>query len=163
MEIKKLDKWSPNCSQRPKGVEIELVVIHYTAGDFDSSLGWMMNPASKVSAHYLISRTGDIYLLVPEDWKSWHAGQSSWNGKSSVNDFSIGIELVGWRRGGFTDPQLNSLLWLSKDIMVRRPNLNAAHFTGHSTISPGRKTDPEGAEDQFPWGLFKQALRCHCA
>jgi len=162
MEIKKPESWSKNCSQRPKGVEIELVVIHYTAGDFNSSYGWLMNTASKVSAHYLISRTGEIWQLVPDEWRAWHAGQSSWNGRSNVNDFSIGIELVGWRMGGFTDPQLNSLLWLSKDLMVKYPKINGSRFVGHSAISPGRKADPEGAENQFPWGLFKQALRCKC-
>lgn len=162
MNIQKLANWSPNCSQRPKDVTVELVVLHYTAGDFDSSLSWMMNPASKVSAHYLISRTGEIWNLVPDAWRAWHAGQSSWHGKANVNDFSVGIELVGWRRGGFTDPQLNALLWLSKDLIVRYPNLNGSLFTGHSTVSPGRKTDPEGAENQFPWGLFKLALRCQC-
>lgn len=161
IEINK-DHKSPNCSQRPVGSEIELVVIHYTDGDLESSLRWLINQSSKVSSHYVIARNGEIYQLVNEGWKAWHAGVSSWNGKSSVNDFSIGIELIGWRRGGFTDIQLNSLLWLSKDIMVRNPNVNGSRFVGHSTISPGRKVDPEGIDNQFPWGLFKQALRCSC-
>jgi len=162
IEIKKPEKWSINCSQRPKDTEINLVVLHYTAGDFDSSLSWLMNPASKVSAHYLISRLGDIWQLVPEEWKAWHAGRSSWNGQDNVNEFSIGIELVGWRMGGFTDLQLTSLLWLSKDIMIRHSNINPSLFTGHSNIAPGRKVDPDGTEGQFPWDLFRRSLRCKC-
>lgn len=161
MEINK-EHPSPNCSQRPIGSKIELCVIHYTEGDFESSLAWLINPASKASAHYLISRTGKIYELVNEGWKAWHAGVSSWNGKSGVNDFSIGIELVGWRRGGFTNMEMESLAWLSKDIMVRNTLINASRFVGHSAISPGRKIDPEGADNQFPWDLFKKSLRCVC-
>lgn len=161
MEINK-DHKSSNCSQRPKGSEIELVVIHYTDGDLESSLRWLLNQASKVSSHYLIGRDGQIFELVPEGWKSWHAGVSSWNGRAAVNDFSIGIELVGWRRGGFTDVQLNSLLWLSKDIMIRNPKVDGSRFVGHSMIAPGRKIDPEGIDQQFPWGLFKLGLRCGC-
>ena len=53
----------------------------------------------KVSAHYLVSREGEVFRLVDEKYVAWHAGKSKLpdgtNIKGSCNDFSIGIEVMG--------------------------------------------------------------------
>jgi hypothetical protein len=48
-----------------------------------------------VLPHYLIARDGTIYLLAPEEDIAYHAGESKMpDGRTEVNDFSIGIELI---------------------------------------------------------------------
>lgn len=82
---------SPNRSGR---LSPEYLVMHYTAGrSAEESIRWMCNPRAKASAHLVIARDGTVTQLVPFDTVAWHAGKSSWEGRSGLNRFSIGIEL----------------------------------------------------------------------
>jgi N-acetylmuramoyl-L-alanine amidase len=72
----------------------EYLVMHYTAGrSAEESIKWLANKAAKASAHLVIGRDGSITQLVPFNIKAWHAGVSSWEGRSGLNSYSIGIEL----------------------------------------------------------------------
>ena len=83
---------------------VSIVVIHFTSGNFKSSLHALTRPSCRpVSSHYLIAEPQDTsydeesaktFQLVAESGRAWHAGVSSWAGKSGLNDQSIGIELV---------------------------------------------------------------------
>jgi len=81
--------------------------VHYTgSGNFESTKNWLCDKRSKVSAHYLIGRNkGECEQLVPLDKCAWHAGVSSWEGKTGLNRYSFGIELVSW--GPLTDDGRN--------------------------------------------------------
>ena len=102
---------SPN-----QGEEItpEVLVMHYTAGaSAESSIDWLTDPAARASAHLVIGRDGSMTQLVAFNRKAWHAGPSSWQGRPSLNGWSIGIELDnhgplervagGWRTEWGTD------------------------------------------------------------
>lgn len=72
----------------------ECLVIHFTKGaSAESSVNWLLNPDARASAHLVVGRDGDITQLAAFNRKAWHAGASSWEGRPSVNNFSIGIEL----------------------------------------------------------------------
>jgi N-acetylmuramoyl-L-alanine amidase len=73
-----------------------VIVLHDTAGrlDHESSVRWLCDEAAKASAHFVIGRGGEIVQLALTNVATWHAGRSSWQGKSNVNGFSIGIEIV---------------------------------------------------------------------
>lgn len=84
---------------------IKVLVIHYTADDFDVSLATLTD--NQVSSHYLIPEKPPlhggkprIWQLVPEEELAWHAGVSFWRGSTRINDTSIGIELEnrGWQK-----------------------------------------------------------------
>ena len=68
---------------------------------FTNCLDWDAHPYfneirdRKVSAHLLIRRDGDLVQFVPFGRRAWHAGESSFRGRSCCNDYSIGIELEG--------------------------------------------------------------------
>ena len=49
----------------------------------------------KVSVHYIIDTDGTTYQCNTDDDILRHAGSSKWEGKSSLNDCSIGIEIIG--------------------------------------------------------------------
>ena len=53
----------------------------------------LRDPDKRVSAHLVISRTGEITQLVPFNLIAWHAGFSFWENFVSMNRYSIGIEL----------------------------------------------------------------------
>ena len=145
--------YSPNFSgkKRPNGA-IKLIVIHYTGMQSErESLFRLCNPISKVSAHYLISKNGKIFKLVPENKIAWHAGKSCWEKYKNLNNNSIGIELVnkGHKFGytNFTNKQLASLTKLCKKI-IKKYKIKKKNIVGHSDIAPIRKIDPG---EKFPW------------
>jgi N-acetylmuramoyl-L-alanine amidase len=72
----------------------QYVVMHYTAGpSAQQAINWLSNPSARASAHIVISREGEITQMVPFNIVAWHAGSSSWQGLTSMNRHSIGIEL----------------------------------------------------------------------
>ncbi len=83
---------SPNFD--PALQETLFVILHYTCGPSQEvAVNWLANPASKVSAHLVIGRSGEITQLVPFNAAAWHAGLSNWKGYQSLNRYAIGIEL----------------------------------------------------------------------
>jgi N-acetyl-anhydromuramyl-L-alanine amidase AmpD len=152
---------------------IDTMVFHYISAveldwkrRFDVELIMLIFCDLAVSAHYLIARSGEIYLLVPEEKKAWHCGGSMMpppDNRLGVNDFSIGVELVATDESGFTKKQYASLGSLCADVENRRGKEMA--YVGHQDIAGKTavamglrkdvKTDP-GA--RFDWRFFREIL-----
>jgi N-acetylmuramoyl-L-alanine amidase len=82
---------SPN---RGGAVAHEYLVMHFTGGSSaESSIRWLTNRRARASAHVVIARDGTVTQLVPFDRVAWHAGPSEWEGRSGLNQYSLGIEL----------------------------------------------------------------------
>lgn len=147
---------SPNYRKSKGKRNITCVIIHATAtSGLQSPKEWLCDPASQVSAHYLIDVDGTIYQLVDDNDIAWHAGVSEWKGQDNVNNFSIGIELVNANDGKMEYPeeQRTSLCGLVAEICETH-NIGASDVVGHLDIAPGRKTDPAN----FPWDDFRMDL-----
>jgi len=72
----------------------DTIVLHYTAGSTpESTVQYLISRKTKESAHLLITRKGGIIQMTDFLSQAWHAGLSSHNGRTNVNEFSIGIEL----------------------------------------------------------------------
>ena len=99
-----------------------------------------------------IRRDGSVVQFVPVERRAWHAGVSSWRGRSGCNDFSIGIELEGSEEEPFEPAQYPSLVGLIHDL---RNTLPIRDLAAHSDVAPGRKTDP-GAH--FDWARLLAGL-----
>ena len=77
-----------------KSGALDTLIIHYTAGrNAESSAKYLQRNDIKASAHLVIGRNGEIFQLVPFNKTAWHAGESSYGGRSGFNSYSIGIEL----------------------------------------------------------------------
>lgn len=85
------------------------IVIHFTTGTrMESTIAHFRNELSGVCTHLLIGRDGRVIQFLPFDKIAFHAGYSWWERDSSLNRFSIGIELdnagflkessEGWKR-----------------------------------------------------------------
>ncbi|EPJ5579585.1 N-acetylmuramoyl-L-alanine amidase [Citrobacter farmeri] len=148
---------------------IKVLVIHYTADDFDGSLATLTD--KNVSSHYLIPAVPPlhrgkprIWQLVPEQDLAWHAGISFWRGATRINDTSIGIELEnrGWQKSAgekyfapFEPSQIQALIPLAKDIIARY-DIKPQNVVAHADIAPQRKDDPGPL---FPWqALAEQGI-----
>jgi AmpD protein len=161
---------SPNQDERPAGTEITLVIVHCISlppgrfgGDaierlFTNRLDPRAHPhfrkiaELRVSSHFLIRRDGERVQFVPVARRAWHAGASTWRGRSRCNDFSVGVELEGTEDARFTDAQYARLARLVSFLRREHPLRDIA---AHSDVAPGRKTDP-GAH--FDWPRLLAAL-----
>ncbi len=124
------------------------VVIHHTAQDsLEQTLHTFTVPHSQVSAHYVIGRDGEVYQMLSDYVRGWHAGVGKWGTVTDLNSISLGIELDNNGKEPFTEPQIYSLLNLL-DTLKRRYNIPPANFIAHSDIAPSRKVDPSAF---FPW------------
>jgi AmpD protein len=111
-----------------------------------------------VSAHFVVFRDGSIRQYVSADQRAWHAGASSYLGRSNCNDFSIGVELEGLEGGLFESAQYVSLAALWRACARRYP---LSQVAGHEHIAPGRKADPGPG---FDWtGFARLAALPHAA
>jgi N-acetylmuramoyl-L-alanine amidase len=145
-----IDRPSPNHDARTRPVS--MVVLHYTDMlSADEAVERLCDPEARVSCHYLVTKTGEVVRMVPEERRAWHAGRSYWRGISDVNDDSIGIELdnPGHTNGyePFPDAQIDALIPLLSDI-VQRHRITRGNVVGHSDVAPARKRDPG---ELFPW------------
>ena len=158
---------SDNFNQRPTLKKDFLVVIHSISlppGQFNNSFiedffQNKLNPTLhpyfetikdlKVSAHFLIKRTGELIQFVSCHNRAWHAGESIWKGMSDCNDFSIGIELEGTEIEPYEEIQYKVLLNL---LVQLKKEYNIIDIVGHSDIAPHRKTDPGPS---FDWNKIK--------
>ena len=109
----------------------------------------------KVSAHFLIDRWGRITQFVSTNARAWHAGESCFNSRKQVNDFSIGIELEGCDEHLFDELQYEALSQLTRCLLVAYPAILKKNIVGHSDIAPERKTDPGPG---FCWERFRRSL-----
>jgi len=97
-----------------------------------------------VAPHFLIDREGSVYQLVDEKNIAYHAGVSKTpDGRTGVNNFSIGIELMNTKEDNYTENQYSSLNTLIDYLENQYP---IKYVIGHDTIAPDRKTDPWNME-----------------
>ena len=164
---------SENYDERPVDEVPELLVIHSISlppGEyggrevcdfFQNQLDCSAHPYFdgiqhlQVSSHFLIERTGHLVQFVSTEHRAWHAGESEYYGRTTVNNFSIGIELEGMDDDIFETEQYNTLAALSGALIKAYPKIRNNSIAGHSDIAPGRKTDPGTG---FDWLRYKKSI-----
>jgi len=119
------------------------------------------------SAHVLIGREGEEWLLVPFAKQAFHAGQSILADRKHCNNFTIGVELVGTINSGFTDIQYTALAEFCR-LMMDTHGFGIDMIQGHDTVrwaaikaglSDKKKYDPSGKPDgtgnNFNWAKLR--------
>ncbi|KWR91986.1 1,6-anhydro-N-acetylmuramyl-L-alanine amidase AmpD [Cupriavidus sp. IDO] len=157
---------SPNFDERPAGMPVDLVVLHnislppgqFGSGNIEAFFQNRLDPDRhpffatihqvQVSAHFLVTREGELVQFVSCAQRAWHAGLSDFFGRARCNDFSIGIEIEGCDDLPFTPAQYDTVAGLVRALLQAYP---IGAIAGHSDIAPGRKTDPG---PHFDWDRF---------
>ncbi|NTU66364.1 MAG: N-acetylmuramoyl-L-alanine amidase [Candidatus Moranbacteria bacterium] len=137
--------------QKSSGRDIDTLIVHssYDAIGSDpySVSGLIAEYKSYgVSPHYLIDREGNVYRLVEDRNIAYHAGDSKMpDGRTGVNNFSIGVEIMTTKTDKPTGAQYDALNGL---IDYLKGKYKMKYILGHDDIAPGRKDDPWN----FDWG-----------
>jgi AmpD protein len=160
---------SPHFNHRPEGMEIDMVVVHNISLPpaefgtncvqqfFCGTLDFTGHPffegikELRVSAHLFLRRDGSLLQFVPFHERAWHAGVSTFDGRSGCNDFSIGIELEGTDDLPYEKIQYQRLAEVIAALQLAYPAIMRKQIVGHSDIAPGRKTDPGPS---FEWAAL---------
>jgi N-acetyl-anhydromuramoyl-L-alanine amidase len=168
---------SPNFDSRPAGILADLIIVHGISlppGEFGgpwidrlftNALPAEAHPyfaeiaGQRVSSHLCIRRDGSVTQYVKFNDRAWHAGQSSWEGRSACNDFSIGVELEGADTVPYDPMQYRALAQVVAALCKAYPGLSPGRLVGHSDVSPGRKTDPGPA---FDWAHARRLIAACC-
>ncbi len=135
-----------NCLSKPPEFKSshypDAIIIHYTAMH---TVQGAINALSKykeggrnASAHLVIGKKGEIFQLAPFNYKTWHAGTSSYKGRTSYNNFSLGIEIdnLGWLESFedgkfYSRPELHRLYKVEippKDVIKKSHRNPNYHF-----------------------------------
>jgi len=143
---------SPNWDARPDAAPVDMLILHYTGmQSAQAALDRLRDPAARVSSHYVVDEDGAVWRLVAEQRRAWHAGVSHWRGHATLNDRSVGIEIVNpgheWGYRPFPALQMAAVCDLCLAILGRHP-IPARNVVGHSDVAPDRKQDPG---ELFDW------------
>ena len=151
--------YSPNFSIPKRSKKnIKYIILHYTGMKNEKSvIKKLCDEKSKVSAHYLVKKNGEIINFVPDLYEAWHAGKSTWKKTSSLNKYSIGIEIQNQGHENkyekFSLKQIITIKRLLKKL-INKYRIKLSNILGHSDISPERKKDPG---EKFPWKKLAKA------
>jgi N-acetylmuramoyl-L-alanine amidase len=135
---------------RPPGTVVDTIILHHTAsGTTSSCVRWFENPESKVSAHYVIGKDGSIIQMVNTFYRAWHAGNSVIDGRTNVNDYSVGIEIVNTGSEPYPEAQVTAVRNIVGHLCHYRYKGQIKQIASHEYIAvpQGRKNDPK----DYPW------------
>ena len=142
-----------------RSVPVTYLILHHTAAPLPSALEILRgkDPQHKVGIHYLVSdeTVPRVFKLASEEFSTSHAGRSKWLNVKSMNQASIGIEIVNLDGNTKVYPkaQITKVINVSLDI-IKRHNIPATNVLAHSDIAIGRKVDPGS---NFPWKLLAES------
>lgn len=125
------------------GKKPDVIVIHIQEGTQAGTDSWFRNPASGVSAHYGVSKTGAVVQWVDDADTAYHAGKVTRPTAAIVkersgtnpNSYSLGIECEGKAVDEPTRDLFNSLVELVQELAARHSiPLTRRHVIGHREI-----------------------------
>ena len=140
---------SPRNPERKVRSSTELIILHTTEAPAKSSLDKL---SDRGECHFCVTEDGSVYRIVDRDKVAFHAGRSMWGGKEDVDEFSIGIECVGYHDKEMGIVQLRAIRDLVKELqsMYRLPD---DKVICHSHVAYGAPNK---------WHRFKHRGRKRC-
>ncbi|MDB6093285.1 MAG: nucleoside transporter [Verrucomicrobia bacterium] len=156
MSFPEITRPSPNCDSTVANERLG-VVFHHTVITFEETIALMTDPARKVSYHCVIAPDGTRCTLVADENVAWHAGVSSFHGRTGCNAFMLGLSFAGDTYvAPLTEAQISSALeWLKP--RWEKHGWSLEQMTDHRQIAPGRKDDLNPIE----WNRWRAILAEH--
>jgi hypothetical protein len=107
------NRYSPLNKKRPRRPNTRYIVLHTTEGDEEGSLRKIVRFGE---AHYCVGISGEVYRIIDKGKIAKHAGRSMWEGRSSIDKYSIGIEVVGYHNRDINEAQYAALRELLRQL-----------------------------------------------
>ncbi len=177
MSYKIVQKGNQHTNSSSRDGHVPYVIVnHISAGSMGSMDNWFTSSGNKVSsAHFGVSKKGEIHQYVPIERMAWANGLSKWeqekadaavvrnNPSLNPNKYTVSIEHEG-TDGQLTDAQFAASVWLHKYIQSeikrlygRDMKLDEYHVIGHFLVDPKRKPNCPGPK--FPWDRLYKELK----
>lgn len=118
---------------RPRRSGTEFIILHTTEGKAKGSLDKLRRNGE---AHYFVDTNGKVYRIIHRDRVALHAGRSMWDGRTNLDNRSIGIEVVGYHNKSVTEGQIAALRDLLADLQ-RIYNIPDERVLTHSMVAYG--------------------------
>ncbi len=128
------NRWSPLNRKRPRRPQTRYIVLHTTEGKEEGSLRKIVRYGE---AHYCVGLSGKVYRIIDKLKIAKHTGRSMWEGRSPVDNYSIGIEVVGYHNKDIRDAQYDAL----RELLRQLKSLYAVadrDVVTHSMVAYGR-------------------------
>jgi len=150
----KIEQGANSLGSEARRGPIQVLVLHHTGGNLAGSYDVLQGKQSnhRVGIHYLVTdeQPPRVIAMVPENKVAYHAGKSGWRQFESLNQNSIGIEIINLDGNihPYAPGQKDVIVKLCADILRRNPTIAPTEVLAHSDIAVGRKIDPGLL---FPW------------
>lgn len=151
-------KKTPNVSSG--SISPEGVVLHHSSGSYAGSVSWILQSKSQVSYHVIIDTDGSRTTFADEWRRCWHAGKSTFNGRTNCNGFLLGLAFSGdTTKRELTDAEVESAVeYLLPMFKKYKWPTDLSTVTTHKAISPGRKNDIDDRAEAKVREALKKAL-----
>jgi len=111
----------------------QLIILHTTEAPSRSALPKLRYMGE---CHYCIDENGRIFRIIDHRRVAFHSGRSMWNGRTDVDNFSVGIEICGYHNKPLSAAQMKSLADLIGELR-RIYKIPDYHVLGHSHVAYG--------------------------
>ncbi|MBI5871980.1 N-acetylmuramoyl-L-alanine amidase [archaeon] len=127
------DNLSPKNQRRKRRLRTEYIVLHTTEAPNTNSLNMVRRYGL---ANYLVQTDGSIKQIIDKNKLARHVGRSMWEGRTNLDNWAIGIEVVGYHDKLITKAQFKSLKELL-DQLQGIYNISDKDVIPHSMVAYG--------------------------
>ena len=128
------DRLSPYNKTRPARPETRYIILHTTEGKEEGSLNKLVRYGE---AHYFVALSGRVCRIIDKSKIATHAGRSMWEGRNTLDNHSLGIEVSGYHNKDITAAQYEALKELLRQLkgLYKIPD---ERVLTHSMVAYGR-------------------------
>lgn len=128
------NRLSPLNGKRPRRPHTRYIILHTTEGEEKGSLNKLVRYGE---AHYFVCHSGQVYRIIDKSKIARHTGRSMWEGRTTIDNYSIGIEVCGYHNRDITPAQADAVRELLRQLKSLYDIPDERVLT-HSMVAYGR-------------------------
>jgi N-acetylmuramoyl-L-alanine amidase len=128
------NRWSPLNRKRPRRPYTRYIILHTTEGEEKGALSKLIRYGE---THYFVSKSGRVYRIIDKSKIARHTGRSMWEGRRTIDNYSIGIEVSGYHNRDITSAQYTALRELLRQLKSLY-GISDKNILTHSMVAYGR-------------------------
>ncbi len=105
--------YSPRNPERELRPSTRYIILHTTEAPGSSSLITLRDLGE---ANFCVDADGRVYRIIDHRRVAFHCGRSMWEGRVNIDDYAIGIEVVGYHNRDITAAQFRALTALLAEL-----------------------------------------------